>query len=919
MIDSLSRRWLQGLLGLYCLACWPGMPAYPEPAAAYDEQRYVLAYNIYLASGQLAAAYGLAHKALRVHPQDRVWLQRYIQLARWLGDGPAALSALLRLSALQPLDAGTWKQIGVMARQLDNDRARLVVQLHDIDVHGADHERVQAAISSYERLGDIDSCIAWLLRLQQQQPDPWWLQQASTLAEREGRTRLSESLLEELLRHYPAQPEWLVSLATLDYGQGEVAKALQDLRAYQRQMPATAQAYWEVLGDFSHLLGHDAEALQAYQVLISAGQARDHDMDMAVELLSAHDMLAAAQLSTLNAQQHPADARLLNALYLNNRVHHEASNVQLLRGLSAADRQRLHDNPEFLAQLAVLDQALGRPQDAITALQRATRLAPEQERYMAQLIDAFIQAQDWRRLRACLMRANPYARRHPGLWLSWASAWQTLHEPRHTRPWLRAWLRGHPDDLHARLQWADVFENLGQTMQAGRIRRQVLMRADHQALSADEMRVLRWQVAHDGAPDAYYKKLLYSLRQGSTAQQQVALERLLDAQIETGASDERLAGAAPMALSLRVYRALHDQDGAAMPALLQAPDLAAGDRRALLMASGQRDRAEQALLEAAWANPDDPDLAAAWAPLLGRAAALSSGYADKQIGILSQHAYELGTSWPLDAARRLELGWTRIDQRSLDTTQLLQAPSEKSLSLRYVEDLQRGRASLAWVPTVNAGHYAELDAAVQYPLSSRLNIDAQLHDHEPANENELLIALGRRDQAQLTTTYALSPLWQLQAAWHQYHYATQTGESLGDGAEHELAVTRQLLAPLDVSLEYTQYLFQPASQPLDKLLATAIPQGQLASTAAILPASFTQWTMNAHWQDQPTYGRHWRLIADAAWLYTSSAGRGYAAHMALAGPLAGRDELTLDLMQERSGLDQGSLVRTLAIRYRYVY
>ncbi|NNM50668.1 MAG: tetratricopeptide repeat protein [Pseudomonadales bacterium] len=922
----MMRSLAYGLLILFSLASWADTPPsstptlFPEPAAAYDETRYLLAYNIYLASGKLQAAYGVAHKAITLHPADRAWLQRFVQVARWVGDGPGALSALLRLSVLQHLDEATWQQIGQMAIQLDNDQARLAMQLHEIEVFGASHERVQAAIASYEHLGDIDTCIAWLIKLNQQQPDPWWLEQASQLAEREGNTTESIALTHALLHQFPAQPQWLVSLATLDYGNGDVAAAVHELQAYRQQMPPEAKAYWEVLADFSHLLGQDQLSLQAYQVLITSGQASDLDMDNAVNLLSAQDTLAAAKLSTLNEQLHPSDVRLLNALYLNNQVRHFDINQHLIKHLSVADHDRLTKNPEFLSLRATFNQALGYSHEAVLDLEHAVQLAPEQERYLAELIDAFIIAQDWDKLRSWLIKGSLYTQHHPGLWITWADAWLTLQSPQNSLPWLQAWVRSHPDDLHARLKLADALENLDHASQATSIRRRLFFEADIHRLTPDEMLELRWQVASaSGSEDAYYKSLLHSLQQGTTQQKHVILEHLIDNQIQRGASDAQLQSAQFLPLSLQTYRALNNNDLSAMPDLLQKNDLALSDRQALLMASGSRDAAAEELMRRSWLNPDNSDLTEEWAPLLDHATAVSTGLEDNQIGILVQHKREIGTSWPLDASRRMELAWSDTDQFSKDTTKLLQPPRQQSLAIRYVEDFLRGQASLAWIPTVNAGRYAEVDSDVQYPWTSRLNIEGQLNYHEPANENEILIALGQRDQARLTTTYTLAPSWQLQGSLHENHYGTQTGDNLGYGSEWDMLLNNSELSPLDFSLEYTQFLFQAENHPLDALLSSYIPKGSLQSTSGILPQGFNQWSLNAHWEGQPTELRHWRVVADAALLYISSAGRGYSGHLALAGPVWGRDELMLDIEQERSGVAQGSLVRTLAVKYRYDY
>ena len=77
---------LMGLLAVPALAENPA----PEsragvPQAAFDDVRYALGYDVYVAGGNLPAAWQVARKAVSQNPGDPVWLKRYAQVSEWIG------------------------------------------------------------------------------------------------------------------------------------------------------------------------------------------------------------------------------------------------------------------------------------------------------------------------------------------------------------------------------------------------------------------------------------------------------------------------------------------------------------------------------------------------------------------------------------------------------------------------------------------------------------------------------------------------------------------------------------------------------------------------------------------------------------------------------------------------------------------
>ena len=55
------------------------------PQASFDDIRYRLGYDVYLANKNLAAAWQVADKAISAEPTSLFWLERYAQVSEWVG------------------------------------------------------------------------------------------------------------------------------------------------------------------------------------------------------------------------------------------------------------------------------------------------------------------------------------------------------------------------------------------------------------------------------------------------------------------------------------------------------------------------------------------------------------------------------------------------------------------------------------------------------------------------------------------------------------------------------------------------------------------------------------------------------------------------------------------------------------------
>ena len=85
-----------------------------EPSAPFNQERFQLGYDVYVANGNLAAAYRVAERAVRERPQDVEWRRRLAKVAQWLDKPEVALANWLAI-ARQTGDAAAWREVGRIA------------------------------------------------------------------------------------------------------------------------------------------------------------------------------------------------------------------------------------------------------------------------------------------------------------------------------------------------------------------------------------------------------------------------------------------------------------------------------------------------------------------------------------------------------------------------------------------------------------------------------------------------------------------------------------------------------------------------------------------------------------------------------------------------------------------------------------
>lgn len=904
-----------------------------EPGAAFDNERYQLGYQVYMARGNLAAAFQVARKAVRALPNDVSWLKRYAQAAEWVGQPAEALQAWLGL-ARKTGDKEAWAAVARLAPGLLNDEALLAYQQHLLQSQGNKEELINQIVQTYERLGRVDAGMDFLRELNRRQPSRTTLAAQAGLAERAGRDDQAVSLLTELVQRYGPEEGWLLRRAALHYSRGELVPAWNELASVEKQMPKSAAGYWQTYAELSRLLNHKEEARRAYQVLASAGKAREADLVNYVALMQGQDALAAARLSEGLYRQFGQEPALMTALYLYQREGHVEAAEALLDSLSPEQQRRLEERPDFLEQRGQLHWRAKRYAAARADFERGLGVAPRNPRFLQFLVGVLMEQNDTDALQQILAGLERRARGEPPLWGLWASGWIQLEQPRRALPFQQAYSRANPDDMLGLLSLADTYANLGDNDSAGQIRSRVLGRklpadtAERTALLRDALLALRLNQA---APEPGLAILRARLKNSKGMPDRAARDLVLGWLLSHESEDQARqwmsrAYRTDAPLWGRTSLALQAYDRVTLKELLEnAERLPRYDRVEAARLIDRPALAEELAFNAAEVYQDDEQHRRFQELMSTRGHwAEFSGDSGRQ-GDLERDRIGLATELPLGQHWRLRFNADEIQQDSRNTASLGTPPDHVShQALRLRRSSQQSDWTLALHHYDALADFAGASLGQDYRVDANLGLRWRLDYSAEAQESTGLLAGGLKDQFSLGFNWAFTGRAYLNLEYSGSQFHSQERNTLGQGQIINLELGARLEADSveqALRLVGTVARFDAENGVLPKELAPLVPAQFLPEIAFFVPADYDQiglyWTFG---EAEPLlYSRAWRCFGELGVNHSSNSGAGFGYRFGLHGPVLGNDRLSLGFEQAEGGQGNGDRTQKASIAYRYFY
>ena len=904
-------------------------------ADSYRAQDWDLAWRAFIGAGKLEDAYALAQKAVKARPHSRLWLARLAQVARWSNHPQVALAALCRLaldlhekSQLQPaLDLA----IGLG----DDDRAiELLREL--IRLGSATPAQRQMLSGLYEDSGEPARAIRELQREFARHPAPQLLWEQAVIYGTMGDPRRELATLESYRKRFGPGPQVMLTIATIEYVQGDLPKALDALLAAYPRARRTDTAYWQTLSGLAWLLERYPLAARAGQVLIDTGKA---DASIYQRVVYAEEYrrpgrafaiaergwtetrqpaLFMSMLGVASAQQ-PALPWLTRAFAL----------------LTPAQATAFANEPFYWTSLAELRAGERRNGAALAAYRHALRLRPSDDSLLAGYLWLLIDDGDLTPIASGLDWLGARAAAAPQLWPPLAAACEALGEPERALVWMQAqWPTRRNDPLWL-IDYADTLEETDRPEMAWQLRRRaydLLNRGAAPSGTQSERRLRNLaRLATTLAPGDPARGLIERLaRESDSPQARVTvLAWMLSERAYPLARwwDLRAFLRHPPPDWAQLAQAEAAHDGPTIARLLGRRDASLSDRERVDAATelGWHARAISLAYRALEREPYDApvqqqfeELALPRADTLGAAAKLM-----QWSGLLSEDASLEAGSWVLPRDR-LDLRLDTDQQRIVDRTQLAFAPSlSRSAALAWQHETGLGsltfdlgagrdlagwsREGIGWKRTWSGSLETTLSAiAGARPLDTAALSVAGLEDRIDAGANARL------------TVHTAGQL-DLEAG----RLRAQGGGALGTVQRFSLEGDYQpWLSPpeftLDASLSGAHY---ERAGELPAQLLPLVPAGERTTVAFFVPASFVQACGGGHVNMgyETAYTPRLRPYAGADLCTNSVSGRGYDLTAGIATAVSGADHLSLSLdLENNVGTHTGRTTEAL-LRYRHYF
>ncbi len=914
-----------------------------EPQAAFDTGRYQLGYEIYLARGNLAAAYRVAEKAVRLQPRDAAWRRRLAEVAQWQHLSEVALANWLSLARMTG-DESAWQEVGRLAPMLADDEAWLAWQEHEARRHPGDAARMHSLLAAFERVGRPREGLDFLAALRREYPRKAVVEADSLLAERSGADERALTDLAWLNARHGPQEDWLLRAAALHYQRGDLVAAGRVLATAEPEMPASATAYWRTHAEVARLLGDSVTARRAYARVYASGLASEADLINYAALLQGSQPLLAAQVQAEAFQRFGRGHAANTALYLWQSEGRPELAEAFLAGLDAEQMAALQADPLFLELRGRLHEAEGRWREAMADFAAGLALAPGRPGLQQAWLGQVIERGRPEALRKMLIEKRAFAERSPGVWSLWAAGWSRLDDAVQALPWLERRYQADPGNALSALAYADGLARAGLPEAARRVEDSV-WQARQQALAglpAEQRRALEQALLNmelQRLPvDSGRRRLQALLKDSRDATGRVApwvRELALGAVWASDSADSLprdvtsrlpVRPAAPVPVWSPLLMALADNDKPALDDLIatRLDELPIYDRVEAAERLGRFDLAATLAFSSAELRQDDDEMQRrfqqrAWDD--GSWADLSFQH-DKQ-GSLTRTPLALGWKGHVDGNLALGL---RAETAGLSSDPLLlrlpfDSQQRVELGIGHRGESHEGQL---WLTSMHS-----LDSVTglrgKISLLARTGVDAELRAgwRQESTATSGLSVGGQRDFVGGTLGWAISGRDRLALDLEYSHFDAQGGGALGSTLVSGLSVNHRLFSGIRdwVIKAGVSNTASSTTDVLPDVLKPLLPAGLAAGPDYFVPQGYTQFSLALAFGEnaEQSYQRGWHSFWEIGLTQDAESGLGYDYRWGMLGRVLGGDRLRIYVDGADGAQGNGEATQTFAVDYRLFY
>ncbi|NMM14726.1 MAG: tetratricopeptide repeat protein [Rhodoferax sp.] len=959
----------------------PGVATDTEVLLPFNQEDFVLAYDVLLGSGDLARAFQVARQAVQQAPQDSTWRRKLAQVAEWTQHPLVAAEQWRALFQQGDHSQETVLAVIRLALLLDDPSIALqawAVRAKQTTLTAAQWEDI---FELYESAVEPAKGSRFFEAQFRQKKIPLLLEYAARLAEHAGDDERAGALFTQRAQLDPFSMDAVLRAVVSLIRRDHMREALSLMQTHEDKVPADASEFWRLLSQVAWEL-RDYEAAQgAYQRFAQTPQATTADWSRLVFLVRQKHPAQAAGLALDAYRRFGALDQLVLGLGLYAEMGDFQAQARVFKSLDAEALAAAEQEVRFLLIRAQYEQRQKKPDLAWVDLRRALQKSPDETEVVLASLWFLIDEARADDLALALRHYASRAVNDPAYWLAYAAGNQVLDRHREAVTWYGKEIRRHPEDPLVLLNYADALERSQREGMAERVRRHAWLTLKQKyphpenlqnlGKNPDLLSLVRLAILNQpGDPGLQLVRQLAQQMRGLPTDPAddgqtmalvlgwaIAKEQFANARAWMWLRYARQSQTAPP-LWGDSQVALQLGETQTMDRLLtrNSQGLPIYNRYDTAYALGHVPQAlDIAFKGMTQQDGDEPlhDRFRQHAPLHANYIQLKAVSDD--LGSLEQQNVRLGSvvSQGLQWEARLVphpklhviLGWSRMGQSSDDASDAttanpintVAAPTsdrlnsvearwlgergESSLTLFRRNELQ-GYNGLRLSQTLQWGSRINLEAGLDYRADSTLSLPLQVFGYETGLHASLNYTLGKREY--------------LRIAPRVTRYYTQFGDYLGSGRILELEAGYRIRTEYPDWRVRTFATYQRASHEggvgdafkatLSPSVQTAIDNGSFDPVAFLIPEGNTTWGAcvsmgeNLAGQNlQTVYSRAWRPFVDFCLSHNTAGSEGYTGILGMAGSLTGEDHLSVQLQNSEGYVSGGGMTRSLAIRYRHYY
>ena len=447
-----------------------------KPALKFDEEAYLLSFNIFLANRNLNDARRVAESAVLQQPDNSAWRKRLAEVNEWNGAPAAALPQWLAYARLTG-DEKSWDKVMALAIGLTDPATQLIVVEHKAVTYPNDPIWVDRLVQAYEAAGHPERAASFLhnaiARSDSQGPRRQHeLELLAGLTERTGNDAESLATLRQLQKEFGPTSGFALKIADQLYRTGQPALAFDELERAASRAKVGDAVFWRTYAELARLLQNDDAAKKGLRTILASDQQNESDLSNLIMLLEPSQPLAAARLSEFAFARFGNVAYATRALGLRSRVADWGGARDLLATLTPGQLLLLEKNPDFLSLRSSVYQASNDVSAATRDMRAALALRPNDMDIRAGVIWLLIAGRETAALKSALSAWAHDAETNRILWDPFAAALLATNRQAEALHWFRKSGFQRNDYLWL-MSYAEALEATSQEDLAWRIRRRV--------------------------------------------------------------------------------------------------------------------------------------------------------------------------------------------------------------------------------------------------------------------------------------------------------------------------------------------------------------------------------------------------------------------------------------------------------------